>query len=71
MVQVNKEEQFKTSIIGDIFQGILKHELESKGKSLSKCKIEPFFILSLDYGEDSIENCFEKYFTKKKNRNRK
>jgi ubiquitin C-terminal hydrolase len=66
MKQVNTIESFKTSIIGRIFQGTLKHELESKGKSLSKCNIEPFFVLSLDLGENSIESCFEKFFSKRK-----
>jgi ubiquitin C-terminal hydrolase len=66
MKQVNTEESFQTSIIGNIFQGILKHELGSKGNSLSKSIIEPFFVISLDFGENSIESCFEKYFSKRK-----
>jgi hypothetical protein len=66
MKQVNTTESFKTSIIGKIFQGILKHEIELKGKSLSKCNIEPFFVLSLDIGENSINSCFVKYFQKRK-----
>ncbi len=66
MKQVNNINSFKTSIIGKIFQGILKHELEQKGKSLSNANIEPFFILSLDFGEDSIESCFTKFFSKRK-----
>jgi hypothetical protein len=66
MKQVNTVDSFQTSIIGKIFQGVLKHELESKGKSLSKSNIEPFFVLSLDFGENSIESCFKKFFTKRK-----
>jgi ubiquitin C-terminal hydrolase len=66
MKQVNTLDSFKTSIIGRIFQGSLKHELESKGNSLSKCNIEPFFVLSLDFGENSIESCFDKFFKKRK-----
>jgi hypothetical protein len=62
MKQTNTLDSFKTSIIGRIFQGSLKHELESKGNSLSKCNIEPFFVLSLDFGENSIESCFDKFF---------
>lgn len=66
MKQVNTVESFQTSIIGKLFQGILKHEIESKGKSLSKCNIEPFFVLSLDFGENSIESCFTKFFSKRR-----
>jgi len=66
MKQVNSVDSFQISIIGNIFQGILKHELESKGNSLSKCNIEPFFVLSLDYGEDSLISCFEKFFSRRK-----
>lgn len=66
MKQVNTTNNFQTSIIGNIFQGILKHELEAKGKSLSKCNIEPFFLLSLDYGGTSIESCFKQFFSKRK-----
>lgn len=66
MKQVNTVDAFLTSIIGNLFQGVLKHELESKGQSLSKCTIEPFFVLSLDFGEYSIDSCFKQYFTKRK-----
>jgi ubiquitin C-terminal hydrolase len=66
MKQVNTEDEFNISVIGRIFQGVLKHELDMKGKSVSKCTIEPFFILSLDFGENSIESCFKKFFMKKK-----
>jgi ubiquitin C-terminal hydrolase len=66
MKQVNTEDAFNISVIGKIFQGVLRHELEMKGKSVSKCTIEPFFILSLDFGENSIESCFKKYFMKRR-----
>jgi len=66
MKQVNTVNSFKTSIIGQLFQGVLKHELEAKGNSLSKCTIEPFFVLSLDFGENSIDSCFTKFFSKRK-----
>jgi ubiquitin C-terminal hydrolase len=66
MKQVNTVNSFQISIIGNIFQGILKHELESKGNSLSKCNIEPFFVLSLDFGEDSLISCFEKFFERRR-----
>jgi ubiquitin carboxyl-terminal hydrolase 10 len=66
MKQTNTESSFTMSVIGNIFQGILKHEIESKGKSLSKCSIEPFFVLSLDFGENSIESCFKKFFQKRR-----
>jgi ubiquitin C-terminal hydrolase len=66
MKQVNTVNSFQISIIGNIFQGILKHELESKGNSLSKCNIEPFFVLSLDFGEDSLISCFDKFFARRK-----
>jgi ubiquitin carboxyl-terminal hydrolase 10 len=66
MKQTNTENNFDISVIGNIFQGVLKHEIDSKGQSLSKCSIEPFFVLSLDFGENSIESCFKKFFQKKK-----
>jgi ubiquitin C-terminal hydrolase len=66
MKAVNKISSFQTSTIGKIFQGVLKHEIQSKGESLSKCNLEPFFILSLDFGENSIISCFNKFFAKRK-----
>ena len=66
MRQTNTVNSFQISIIGNIFQGILKHELESKGNSLSKCNIEPFFVISLDYGEESLLSCFDKFFARRK-----
>ena len=66
MRQVNTVHSFQTSIIGNIFQGILKHELELKGNSISKSNIEPFFVLSLDFGEDTLISCFKKYFSRRK-----
>lgn len=62
----NQENSFDISMIGKIFQGILKHDLETKGLSISKCLIEPFFVLSLDLADYSLDNCFEKFFSRKK-----
>lgn len=62
----NSESSFDISIIGNIFEGILKHDLQTKGKSTSKCLIEPFFILSLDLADFSLDNCFNSFFSKKK-----
>lgn len=62
----NTENSFDISSIGKIFQGVLKHDLETKGLSISKCLIEPFFVLSLDLAEGSLANCFDKFFSRKK-----
>lgn len=66
MKMENNIKSFDISIIGNIFQGILKHDLETKGLSTSKCLIEPFFVLSLDLADHSLNNCFEKFFSRKK-----
>jgi len=62
----NTENSFNISMIGKIFQGVLKHDLETKGLSISNCLIEPFFVLSLDLADVSLANCFEKFFSRKK-----
>ena len=68
MKQTNSIKNFKTSILGEVFQGILKQDIIQKGNSKSNCQIEPFFTLHLDNEEPSIENMFEKFFKKKINR---
>ena len=65
MKQTNSIKNFKTSILGEVFQGILKQDIIQKGNSKSNCQIEPFFTLHLDNEEPSIENMFEKFFKKK------
>ena len=65
MKQTNSIKSFKTSILGEVFQGILKQDIIQKGSSKSNCQIEPFFTLHLDNEEPSIENMFEKFFKKK------
>ena len=65
MKQTNSIKNFKTSILGKVFQGILKQDIIQKGNSQSNCQIEPFFTLHLDNEENSIENMFEKFFQKK------
>ena len=65
MKQTNSIRNFKTSILGEVFQGILKQDIIQKGNSKSNCQIEPFFTLHLDNEEPSIENMFEKFFKKK------
>ena len=65
MKQTNSIKNFKTSILGEVFQGILKQDIIQKGNSKSNCQIEPFFTLHLDNEENSIENMFEKFFQKK------
>ena len=65
MKQTNSIKNFKSSILGDVFQGILKQDIIQKGNSKSNCQIEPFFTLHLDNEEPSIENMFEKFFKKK------
>ena len=65
MKQINSIENFETSILGEVFQGIIKQDIIQKGKSSSNCQIEPFFTLHLDNDESSIESMFEKFFKKK------
>jgi len=65
MKQTNSIKNFKISILGEVFQGILKQDIIQKGNSKSNCQIEPFFTLHLDNEEPSIENMFEKFFKKK------
>ena len=48
MKQVNDISNFKTSMLGSVFEGIIKVDVLEKGNSLSKCQIEPFFVLSLN-----------------------
>ena len=65
MKQTNSIKNFKSSILGEVFQGILKQDIIQKGNSKSNCQIDPFFTLHLDNEEPSIENMFEKFFKKK------
>ena len=65
MKQTNSLKNFNTSILGDIFQGIIKQDIIQKGKSSSNCQIEPFFTLHLDNNEQTIEAMFERFFKKK------
>ena len=63
--QTNSIKNFKTSILGEVFQGILKQDIIQKGNSTSNCQIEPFFSLHLDNEEPTIEKMFGKFFKKK------
>ena len=65
MKQTNSIKNFHTSILGEVFQGIIKQDIIQKGKSSSNCQIEPFFTLHLDNDGKSIEEMFEKFFKKK------
>ncbi len=65
MRQVNSIKNFKTSILGKIFQGIIKQDVIQKGKSSSNCQIEPFFTLHLDNNAPSIDLMFQKFFQKR------
>ena len=40
--KTNSLKNFKASILGEVFQGILKQDLIKKGNSTSNCQIEPF-----------------------------
>ena len=62
MKQTNSLSNFHTSILGEVFQGIIKQNIIQKGKSSSNCQIEPFFTLHLDTEEHSIEGMFESFF---------
>ena len=67
MKTVNDISKFQTSfIIGETFQGIIKQNILEKGHSISKCQVEPFFILSFEIGGYSIEEIFTKYFSKQR-----
>lgn len=65
MKQTNSLSNFHTSILGEVFQGIIKQDIIQKGKSSSNCQIEPFFTLNLDNEEASIEEMFQTFFKKK------
>ena len=65
MKQTNSIKNFRTSILGEVFQGIIKQDIIQKGKSSSNCQIEPFFTLHLDNDEPTIESMFAKFFKKK------
>ena len=65
MKQINSIKSFHTSILAEVFQGIIKQDITQKGKSTSNCQIEPFFTLHLDSEEKSIEDMFERFFKKK------
>ena len=65
MKQTNSIKNFHTSILGEVFQGIIKQDIIQKGKSSSNCQIEPFFTLHLDNEEPNIEQMFEKFFKRK------
>ena len=65
MKQTNSLKSFKTSILGEVFQGTIKQDIIKKGTSTSNCQIEPFFTLHLDNDEPTIENMFDKFFKKK------
>lgn len=65
MKLTNNENLFVDSCFSKIFKGLLKHEINNKGKSVSNCNIEPFYALSLDF-ESSLSSSLEKYFSKKR-----
>lgn len=66
MKQTNSIQSFQISSLAKVFQGILKHDIQSKGQSLSQCQIEPFFTLPLDIGSISLQGAFDSTFSKKK-----
>ena len=66
MKQVNDISNFKTSMLGSVFEGIIKVDVLEKGNSLSKCQIEPFFVLSLNVDGNTIEDMFQQYFMKRR-----
>jgi len=70
MKLVNNMNGFKLTPIGDIFRGTLKIETETKGNSVSKSQLEPFFVLSLDVPPgkvqyDEINNLLKNYFSRR------
>ena len=65
MKQTNSISNFTTTILSDVFQGILKHDISSKGHSISNAQIEPFFTLNLDNNEKNLNKMLENFFSKK------
>ena len=67
MKQVNSISNFETSELGKVFQGIIKQDISEKGKSVSNCQIEPFFILGLNVESKTLNGMLDIFFFKKKN----
>jgi hypothetical protein len=66
----NNLKEFKLTLVGDTFQGILKIETETKGQSVSNSLLEPFFVLSLDLPQnkaqyDEINSLFKLFFSRR------
>ena len=66
MKQINSIEHFEISELGKIFQGIIKQDISEKGKSLSNCQIEPFFILGLNVESKTLNGMLDIFFSRKK-----
>ena len=66
MKQVNSILNFETSELGTVFQGIIKQDISEKGKSLSNCQIEPFFILGLNVESKTLDGMFDEFFSRKR-----
>ena len=65
MKQVNSILNFETSELGTVFQGIIKQDISEKGKSLSNCQIEPFFILGLNVESKTLDGNLKNFFQEK------
>ena len=66
MKQINSIEHFEISELGKIFQGIIKQDISEKGKSISNCQIEPFFILGLNVESKTLNGMLDIFFSRKK-----
>jgi len=67
MKQINSIKNFKTSILGEVFQGILKQDIIQKGSSVSNCQIEPFFYFAFRQRRTYYRRHVFKIFSKKIN----
>lgn len=64
MKQTNSLSSFVTSTLGNVFQGVVKQDILEKGKALSNCQIEPFFVLSLGLNGDVLDVLMKNMFSK-------
>ena len=65
MKLMNKSNEFPISIIKTFFGGTLKHETTRQGVSLSESRIDPFYAITIDSKESSLEGNIDIYFSKK------
>jgi len=69
MKLTNDLSKFNLTLFSELFQGVLKIETEVKGKQVSNCNLEPFFVVSLDVDiksrADDLNECVKNFFSKR------